>query len=190
MSIPQRFGRWLILILASAAIILISYNLSRNSRLTPLAPESSSQIPASTWKTYRNEEYGFEIKYHPEMTPIEFEGSEEIGQFSNLLSIQFGLAPLKNLYGYILEVSNKSLEDYRLELIGHYTDIIESEEHYNSNGILWTIMHYQQFISTDYVSVITAFTTHDGYSYAITTIDYNIDQILSTFKFNDETNIE
>ncbi|KKQ84423.1 MAG: hypothetical protein UT08_C0018G0029 [Candidatus Woesebacteria bacterium GW2011_GWB1_38_8] len=153
------------------------------------AIEESNNVNAPTintpsWEVYRNEEYGFEITYYSESGPNEQVGNEEAGQFTYLLSINFGNVPLHSQHGYNLQVNKKdSIEDYRSELVGHITDKIESEETSLMNGITWTKLNYRIFLTSDYVSLTTAFVNHDKYGYAITSPASEIDQILSTFKF-------
>lgn len=157
---------------------------SNQTAITPqlsLAPD-----PTANWKTYRNEEYGFETKYHPESSPNENVGNETSGQFTYLLLIRFGTNPIKFPHGYEFRINRQSLDDYRSELIGHTTDKIDSEEEILVNGNTWTKINYEVFVTTDYAPITTAITNHAGYSYAITSSSLDIDQILSTFKFTDQ----
>ena len=142
-------------------------------------------INTPSWEVYRNEEYGFEITYYSESGPNEQVGNEEAGQFTYLLSINFGNVPLHSQHGYNLQVNKKdSIEDYRSELVGHITDKIDSEEKITINNNAWTKLNYEIFLTTDYVPITTAFINHGEYSYAVTASTLNIDQILSTLRFN------
>ena len=161
-------------------------------RPTSSLPSEESYIsspplnPNSDWNTYTNEEYGFETKYHPDSNPSERVGSEGVGQFTYLLLVEFGSVPLKSLYGYSLEVSRKTLGEYRSELVGHITDEIDSEEEITISGNSWTKINYQIYLTANYVPITKAFTNRGEYNYAITASVHDIDQILSTFKFVDQ----
>ncbi|MBU4337976.1 hypothetical protein KKB43_06050 [Patescibacteria group bacterium] len=160
----------------------------RQPQVLPAAEqEAANQVIDKTadWKTYRNEEYGFEVKYYPELNFQEHNGNgTDDGQFDYLFLINVGVNPSRNQYGYELRLNKqRSLDRYREELIGHVTDKIDSEEKTLINGNAWIKINYQIFLAADSVSFTTAFTNYAGYSYAITSSASDIDQILSTFKF-------
>lgn len=157
---------------------------------TPFAspkPTAEAGNPTANWKTYSNEKYGFEIKYHPESKPNEFIGNIEAGQFTYLFLIKFGTNPIKSPYGYEFKVDNqKSLDDYRTDLVGHITDKIDSEEETVINNNAWKKINYKIFVTTDYVPITMAIINRAGYGFAISSSAFDIDQILSTFKFLDQ----
>jgi len=193
----------LIILLIAAILFAIFYAgtyFKLNQTLTNIisppkpTPSPTASIPSPTpnpttanWKTYANEKYSFEIKYHPESNPNEFIGNNEVGQFNYLLLIRFGTNPIKSPYGYELKVNNqKSLDDYRTELVGHITDRIDSEEETVINNNTWKKINYKIFVTTDYVPITMAIINHAGYSFAISSSAFDINQILSTFKFLDQ----
>ena len=152
-----------------------------NIFLEPIEPQVSN---TSTWQTYRNEEFGFEVRYYPESGPQENIGNETSGQFTYLFLVRFGTNPIKSTYGYELRVNKRqSLNSYREELVGHITDKIDSEEQIVINDNTWTKINYQIFLTTDYVPVTMVITDHGGYTYAITSSAVDTDQILSSFRF-------
>jgi hypothetical protein len=167
--------------------------LERSAKLVETTPPVDSNgctvedNALSDWKTYKNIKYNFEIKYFLESEPSETIGTEDVGQFTYLMLVNFGKVPLKSQHGYILEVNKqKTLEDYRLELVGHITDKIDSEENIIINGYSWKKLNYQIFLTTDYIPVTLAFITQGKYGYVITAASLDIDQILSTFKFTEQ----
>lgn len=181
----------LVLILVLVAGIGIGYfalNQDSLKFIIPTVPSSNLEEDSSTaaWETYTNEQYSFKIKYNPESPPTEQLSTDDSGQFDYLLSVKFGSNPLKFPNGYELQVRNpRSIENYRLELVGHTTDAIESETEATANNITWTKLSYEIFLTTENVSITTATTNHGNYNYSITTSTTGIDQILSTFELLD-----
>jgi len=144
----------------------------------------SGPAEIQNWKTYTNTKYSFETKYHPESAPTENSRTDDIGQFSYLLAVDFGTNPLKSKSGYTVRINNqRSINDFRLELIGHITDKIDSESNLTLNNIVWKKLNYQIFLTTANVPLTLAITNYNKFSYAITSSSLDIDQILSTFKF-------
>jgi hypothetical protein len=140
--------------------------------------------PTADWKTYTNKQYGFEVGYNPQSPPNEEIGSNEDGQFTFLFQVNFGTNPVKFPFGYQLQVRKPTLlEDYRLELVGHTTDKIDTEEKTTINGIVWTKFNYKIFLTTEYVPMTKAVSGNPKYSYSIICSTSEINQILSTFKY-------
>ncbi|HEY4474600.1 hypothetical protein A2627_05495 [Candidatus Woesebacteria bacterium RIFCSPHIGHO2_01_FULL_39_28] len=157
-----------------------------NCEFAPCPTEKISD-QTENWKTYKSEKYGFEVKYYPELQPNEHVGTEEVGQFTYLLNVNFGTVPLKSQHGFILEVNKgNSLAEWETDLIGHNTDKIDSVQEITINNQVWTKMNYLIFVTTEEVPITTAFTNYRKLGYAITSSKLDIDQILSTFKFLDQ----
>ena len=140
------------------------------------------------WKTYTNKEYEFEVKYDPILDSFKQEGNGEVGQFTYLQVVSFknelnSTNFINNPHGYEIEVSRKSIDNYKTEIVGHIADKIDSEQEVLINGNSWTKINYKIFLTTDYISVTTAIVNHNGYGYAIIATTDDIDKIIYTFKF-------
>ncbi len=154
----------------------------------PVCEQPSKSDQTANWKTYINKKYGFETKYNPDNKATEGSGGgETVGQFTYLLTVTFssgGSNPWHSQNGYEVEINKKSLTDYRTEIVGHVADKIDSEQAITTNGNIWTKIDYKIFVATDYIPMTKAVINHDGYGYAVTAVALDIDQILSTFRFD------
>lgn len=186
-------------VLRFIAISFIKNSIKVNNIILPsvVVTRSITNKPTRTkdfenWKTYTNTKYRFEVKYNPDLNPTESSGNgETVGQFTYLQKVSFGTGVnstnfLKSPNGYEVEVSDKSLSDYKTEIIGHIADKIDSEKIVSNNNNTWTKINYKIFLTTDFVSLTKVVSKHNEYVYALTALTADIDQILSTFRFLDQ----
>ncbi|MBI4094384.1 MAG: hypothetical protein HY436_01095 [Candidatus Liptonbacteria bacterium] len=69
-----------------AVIVAVAVGWTVQNQSIPAVPPNGTSIDAAGWKTYRNEEYGFEIKY-----PNFFEGSlVDVIRIQNQITLVFG----------------------------------------------------------------------------------------------------
>ncbi len=167
---------------------VLAYQRFQPTRIIPVGPSPSPVIadlsPSSDltadWETYTNTKYGFLIKYDPNNQPIEIAGT---GQ--QLALISFGT--MKN-NGFDIEISTgDTLEYYKNRIMDHVTGIIDKEEKITVAGIVGTKLTYKQVIVIDNFDVSQVIINKNDRDYIITAFASDIDQILSTFKFVDQT---
>lgn len=180
--------RWLFwVVVISTFFVVTKWYYIKTQRSEDYAVSPSPHIPTlnstSNWPTYDDSGFSFEIKHRPNLRPDVERGTEETGPFSYLTTIDFGSPPLQTEYGFSIEINQmKALEVYRLELVGHYTDKIDSEEESSIAGIRWHKFNYSVSSTEGDTKVTTAAYTSPDYGYSVTAKSENIDQILSTFK--------
>ncbi len=96
-----------------------------NNQLQPQTlPENHAQADITNWKTYRNKEYGFELKY-----PADLETG--ITNNSALGSVQHAVPGIDIGPITFVALDTSSLQKARMEYINRYTDIADHPE----NGI-------------------------------------------------------
>jgi hypothetical protein len=81
---------------------------------TTTAATSTAEMDTSNWKTYRNEEYGFEFKYPEEWSFIAFnKGEPELDPTPLLLLVEFYDSEYRSrFYVGIDKIENQKLYDY------------------------------------------------------------------------------
>lgn len=182
---------------------LYTKELERNEYFTDLKAESDnefatmkqqnrnkniSEIDISDWKTYRNEKYGFELKYPPEWPVWEVEIKESISQsIGKTTSINL----LNRTHRITITINAPAIgfEDEPWELIEDSEKIVSDVSfgkkiiRDKEKGVYWVQMNITPYAPSGSVSSLKQ-------NYLIITDAVNergllndYDQILSTFKF-------
>ena len=183
---PKGFSPILIVVILGL-VAVVGYFI-----LKPTIPPSSrtdseqtvtqtTDIDLANWKTYRNNEFGFELKYPPHLsTSVQDDDTY-------LLFIWFTPRideSLKDRFSVTVNENslNEEAEFQKQEVEGHVlTNLIEESE-INFNGYKGLRLDYEP--SVDNLVPTTTLIINNGiYSYTIVSETDDIDQILSTFKF-------
>lgn len=149
------------------------------SVLVGRSPSPAADTTAD-WKTYINAKYGFSVRYDSNNQPVEI-----VGTGQQLALISFGT---KKNNGFDIEISTgDKLDYYKNQIIDHVTGTIDKEEKITVSGILGTKLTYQQVIVIDKFDVSQVIINKNDRDFIITALASDIDSILSTFKFLDQT---
>ncbi len=183
---------YILIIVILAAIVgggILGYYYSWIKELETKLAEIEAQLPmvklpeneTVNWKTYRSEEWGFEMKYPPHLIPTEttshgyirgFYFKNELSALVYMdISIDIGNTTLPQAVGQI-----------KTSLVGHVIDDIKNESQVvTKNGYTGIKLEYEIPPNSDSYSVVILHNRE--HSFTITARSNYINQILSTFKF-------
>ena len=184
---PKHFSLWLalvVLVVVGAGGVAAYDNLKND---TNEQEELDSSDPVSSevegWQTYRNEEFGFEVRY-----PKEWEVSEGMGNDVNFtLRDNEGNFPEFTIVTNSYDSTSFSLLEASLDSYG--LDQKQKSEILVDNSAATKISGYAVLDNGSPWHVIRVIVENDGRIYEIdgdNTLEI-FDQILSTFKFTDST---
>ncbi len=147
----------------------------------------TKQSDTSTWKTYRNEDYGFEFKYpvsnNPYVKDLDVYSEGDFG--GRLLALEIGSNDdgLHTAIASVLVTDNSETELSNSLDEKRYKKVVDKE--IMIDGFLWKLEEYELLYPTHSDFARTAFYKSKNYTYSISTIydRENFDKILSTFKF-------
>lgn len=179
-----------ILLIATGAFALGKYSslFQPQPEITQIIKPNKIATPSvdsiENWKIYQNKEFKYEVKYPPEITFIEEKSDIFIFQ-TNFLKKQTGY-----LNGFIITITkNDGLEDaltyWRWRVVGHISSKIDKETTLKVNNIEAVKLDYTSLNDNQKYSFIII--PKDSYNYVIQSSSDQITQILSTFRFLDDT---
>lgn len=189
-NIPTITGLVIIVAIAVFVIGVMAWQSGWVEKFIPLTTNTPSAISISTpdetanWKTYKNEQYGFEIKY-----PSNFQ-IDELKSDTYLLHISFNNPPQTSaaINGFWLEVRNpEKLEDEvnlrRWQFEGHVEYGEKKESPIRHDGFEGVRLEYGDPLGNKDNDLTILIIKTDRYTYTIKVLSKDIDKILSTFRF-------
>ena len=145
---------------------------------------TSTPLSTSNWQIYRNNEFGFEVKY-----PDSFVVNEKLGGIDYGYTTQFRfedpLKPPSFFNGFTIETKTARAADIKFKMIGHVVDEIKRETEIKGEGYQGTKLEYDISTSGTSIPFTTAILNDGEFSYTITSSSDLVNQILSTFRFVD-----
>ncbi len=185
-----------LIVVVLVAIGAVGYFVARNGQPPPPA-SSPSSTDTTSWKTYRNEQYGFEFKYPAAWRMDTYDGSPTL-LGGEALSLQIYSYPENNTYNPGAPVPQNEIKiegdvyrtvgslDELIKKLGGFNNVVRTED-IVINGVVgkkvWT--HDEEFG----MEVLGVYYVDGGRGFSLTSWPSNsiylneFDQILSTFKF-------
>lgn len=170
--------KYLIILIIIVAGVGGYYYLQKTKYQAPPEPAPTTQDKFADWKTYRNEEYGFEVKY-----PIEWYISTEAT--SRSLGAAFGPEEIKDAFDVAINILTT---DYGRDYPTAFGGILKEEIKFQLGNIEATKKYYE-LDGKPHLTLI------EGANPIVFTIEFRnnrfqseiqaFNQILSTFKFID-----
>ncbi len=179
-----------ILIFIFIALVGSSAYLFLQNPKKEVAQSVPVQNGVEEWKTYRNEEYGFEFKYPVTNNPyIKDIVTYPEGDFGGrLLALEVGSNDdgLHTSVAFVLVTDNSETELSDFQDTKRYKKIIDEE--LMTNGVLWKLVEYEILYPADINFTRIASYKSKNYTYSISTAydREKFNKILSTFKFIDK----
>lgn len=157
----------------------ITQTIKPNKTVTP----SSNINSTANWISYKNEEFKYEVKYSPELTLTEERNDIFLFQ-SNFLSKQ-----KEFLNGFIITITKndgleKALVYWRWRVVGHISDEIDKETNIKVNNINAVRLDFTTIDNKNKCYIIIP---KGSFNYVIQSSSNQTNQILSTFRFLDNT---
>ncbi|MBI2626622.1 MAG: hypothetical protein HYW77_00025 [Parcubacteria group bacterium] len=169
-----------VIILIVLAVVAVGYFGVKKYVPDLLQPKQTPEdnIDTSGWKTYRNDQYGFEIK-HPSQYKPTINQHAESDYWKAGVDVLFELGNDTNI-SIIVNPPDHGLCEGALEFSNDYSRLISGEQ---AKGIRCV---YDNFVVEDYRISKNHNQFEINLAYPLTSVDKNtLDSILSTLKFID-----
>ncbi len=185
-----------VILLLIVIVLATSYSFYRNAYKPKSPPLPATPTPKLTqtptpdlttnWKTYRNEKYGYQIKYPESLIPKQITDNDTYLEF-----VTFAKENGERDFLYSIYIRETSLERevniFRSQIEGHILVNLIRNENTQINGYPATLLEYQAQDPQTGPNNTYIIVNNGKYSFVISIVSDKADQILSTFKFLPDT---